>query len=250
MKAEIERARPFRSLSAKSYTGAFLRTSAKLRDAITKAEAVHVGLEALRHALAGLLMDARFVRVLALQGIATVPRAAFEVGNAARQERAEVFQSQLRERARELLSDNGLTRRAGLLLDKLTPARRIEAAEIMVLVNDLTEYYARALVAATPTESLTKRPQKHVYGARPRELKAIVDESPYTYWEAKRALADFDHDTLDLLALTAFVRRLLALPTVVGWLKRQAREALSDLKRNSVRDCAAIRPSPTMPRVR
>lgn len=223
------RARRSRALSAKSYTGAFLRNSAKLREAIVKADAVQACLGALRHTLAGLLIDARFVRVLALQEVGTVPQAAFERDNAM-QEQARVFQSQLRKQALDLLSGDGLSRRARSLLEKLAPARRIEAAEIMVLVNDPTEYHARALVAATPVNMLIRRPRKHIYGARPRELKTIVDESAYTYREAKRSLASFGRGALDLIALAAFARRLLAMPSVVGWLERHNRKALSDLK--------------------
>ena len=103
--------------------------------------------------LAELLLDEGFVEVLSVQGVGTVPQAAFE-RRVAMQDQAQPFQSQLRKQAEDLLSDQSLSRHTRCLLDKLTTARRIEAAEIMVLINHTTAGHARALVLATPVNGL------------------------------------------------------------------------------------------------
>ena len=100
----------------------------------------------------------------------------------------------------------------------------------MVLLGDPSEVQLRALVAASPLSGRTKRPRKHIYGASPKELELIINECAYIYRETRRALVEFRHDALDLLALEAFVRRLLASPSVVGWLERHDMSALRDLK--------------------
>lgn len=144
-------------------------------------------------------------------------------------ERRKEFDAWLRDQALALLSGSW-SRRARILLRKLTPERSVEAAELMVLIGDPSEEQLRALVAASPLSGRIDRPRKHIYGACPKELELITVESAYIYQESKRALAEFGHDTLDILALEAFVRRLLASPTVIGWLERHDMNALKALK--------------------
>jgi DNA invertase Pin-like site-specific DNA recombinase len=220
--------RRFRSLSKKSYTGAFLRASAEMRDAISMADTVHTRLAGMRRAMALLLVDARAVYLLAAHGIGSVPKVVFPDHH--EQARGEGFKSALREQAIDLLASDAINKRARALLHKLTTSRRVEAAECIVLVNDLSEYYARSLVAATRSDDLLEAPRKHVYGARQKELQLLITEGEVLYRESKRALSTFGRDAHDLVAIEAFVRRLLATPKVSAWIASNHPQALQDMK--------------------
>ena len=218
-----------RSVAPTSLAGSFLRTTAKLRQATLTAYASQTLVTRLQHILLELFVDARFVQVLALDGIKTVPSPAFR-SEAEIDGRIRTSQEVLRERAIALLSHNGLSQQATTVLERLVPERRIEAAELMILAGDLTQYHARALVAATPGDMLMKRPNKHIYGPTERELKVMIAVSATTYRETKQSLARFGDDALDEVVLGAFVRRLMSAPPVAAWLERHHRRAVRVFK--------------------
>lgn len=215
-----------RHVSRKSFAGAFLSTTRALREASVKADVIQACFRNLRSVLVKLLIDVRFVKVLALEGILTVPSIAF-FPEEERHARIRSFQERILGRAVSFLADNGPGKQARQLLDKLTPERRIEAAETMVMTNDITLSHARALVAATPKAQILRRSNKHIYGASQRELRSMVEEGAYTYREAKRALACFGCDALGVVALAAFARRLVSNQRVVGWLQEHDRRAVA-----------------------
>jgi hypothetical protein len=73
-------------------------------------------------------------------------------------------------------------------------------------------------------------PRKHVYGARQKELQLLITEGEVLYRESKRALSTFGRDAHDLVAIEAFVRRLLATPKVSAWIASNHPQALQDMK--------------------
>ncbi len=225
----MTRRRLLNSGSPKTYSCAFLRASVHMRSAFARANAAHIRIDALRDALTRLLMDARFVRLLVLEGVTTVPSAVYGPARDVVQKGEQNFREKIRKAALGLLSGDATNRRARELLDKLRAAWRVEAAEIIVLVNDPSEYFARALVAATPARGLLEQSRKHTRGAWPRELKSMTAERAYIHREAKRAFATFGRDALDVVALESFARRLATTPAVVAWLEGHDREALRTL---------------------
>ena len=58
------------------------------------------------------------------------------------------------------------------------------------------------------------------YGADPRRLKAMVVEREHLLRMGKPAFASFGRNALDLVAVEAFARRLMAIRSVVTWLTR------------------------------
>jgi DNA invertase Pin-like site-specific DNA recombinase len=222
--------RLLRSRRPKTYSGTFIRVSARMRVAFARADATRARVDELRGTLVRLLLNGRFVRLLASEGVGTVPRAAYRASHHSRRKAAQKFRDDLRKEALDLLSGDELSRRARALLDKLVDAWRVEAAELMVLVNDLTEYFARALVVATPPQGLLEPPRFRAFGARLRRLKALRAEREYMHREGKRSLAAYGRDALDLIVVQSFVRRLMATPAVVAWLERHDRNALQSLQ--------------------
>lgn len=213
----------------KKGAGAFAKTTKALRAATSKADLTAVHVCKLRQTLVKLLVDVRFVRVLAHQGISSVPSPVFRTEQE-RDERSRSFQEDIRNRATAVISDNTLSQKARVLLDRLTPERRIEVAEVMVLTNDFTDLHTRSLIAATPKHLLIKGWGDRVSAPSKRLFGTMIAEGSYTYREAKRALPCSGCDALDGVILAAFARRLIANPTVVTWLEQHDRGAIGVLR--------------------
>lgn len=226
--AKIQGRRP-RTLLRRSATERFVESLISMRVLLAKADTAHDRVEMLRSVLARLLIHARFVRVLMHDNICSVPLVTSPDDVTLRAERVEMFEAHLRERVRKLLSEKGLTPHAMAELSKLTETRKLASAEFMVLANDPTQYLARALVWFSPLEGLQEYRHLHIREARSKRLRPIIEGSTHLYRDAKRALGEYGHDALDLVALEAFVRRLLASPSVVGWLERHDMNALQEL---------------------
>ena len=112
---------------------------------------------------------------------------------------------------------------------KLTDRARVEAAEMIIIVNDPSEQFARALVAATPLSGLQNPCHKHIYGADAKRMKRLVAERKILLGEAKQTFASAGRNALDLVAVEGFARRLLATQCVASWLEASNRAALSTL---------------------
>lgn len=210
----------------KTYSGAFSRASRNMREAINRATAVAVRLDVLRQTLARVVIEPSLLEILAAEGVDTVPYALSCPERHIAEAGERNYRARLRENALNLLRSGGLSRRARTVLDKLNDTSRAEAAELIILANDVTEEFARALVAATPVRSLRDASRKHIYGADPRRLKSMVAEREHLLRRARPAFASFGRNVLDLVAVEAFGRRLMALRSVVMWLTRHDKDAL------------------------
>jgi hypothetical protein len=222
--------RRLRSVRTKSYTAAFARASSFLGAATERADAVALRVNILREAIAALASSRRFVDLLTSQGFMTLPaQISMQVSVLRRDE--EMFLANLRANALALLNGNEINRRARHVLLRLQQSRLVEAAEFMLLLDDLTDNFALALVAATQPELLVPRKTTHVYGAEAKELKAFVEEGERIFRETKRALCSFKRNSLDLMTLSAFTRRLLANAKILKWLERYEPVALRNMQR-------------------
>jgi hypothetical protein len=215
--------------ACKTYSGAFSRASRQMRDAINRATAVALRLDMLRQTLARVVLDPNLREILRAEGIETAPYALRHPERHIEESGERFYRAHLRETALDLLGNGGLSRRARAVLDKINDPFRTEAAELIILVNDMTEEFARALVAATPVRGLLDTSRKHIYGADPRRLKSMVAEREHLLRMAKPAFASFGRNALDLVAVEAFARRLMAIRSVVTWLTRHDKDALYSL---------------------
>jgi DNA invertase Pin-like site-specific DNA recombinase len=215
--------------TCKTYSGAFSRASRQMRDAINRTTAVALRLDMLRQTLAKVVLDPNLREILRAEGIETVPYALRRPERHIEELGERFYRARLWEAAMDLLGNGGLSRRARMVLAKLNDRSRAEAAEVIILVNDMTEEFARALVAATPTRGLRDASRKHIYGADPRRLKTMVAEREHLLRMAKPAFASFGRNALDLVAVEVFARRLMAIRSVVTWLTRHDTDALYSL---------------------
>jgi len=220
---------PLLTRPLKTYSGAFLHASKRMRAAFSRANATDIRLKSLRDTVARLLSDAPFRRLLSAQGIGNVPTAVDRTERYVEQTEAQTFRAKLREAAVELLSVEPTNLHTRDLLGKLARPWRVQAAELIVLAADRTEYFARALVLTSPMRAHLIPSRAHC-NSSPRQLKWMLAERTYMYQEARRVFASFGRSALELVAVEAFARRLATTPVTVEWLERHDREALCALR--------------------
>lgn len=124
-------------------------------------------------------------------------------------------------------------------LRKLGPIRQIEAAELMVAMNNFSNSYARSLVAATPRAQLAtgfqpRRPK----GLSDEQLSLMERESASLAREFKVAEQTYGADHLDLVLANGYVSKLLRNGKVVGYLAKNFQELLFEFQKMTEADAA------------
>lgn len=134
--------------------------------------------------------------------------------------------------AAELLKDKHIAIHAFAELRKLAPLRQIEAAELMVAMNNYTISYARSLVAATPQAQLAQdyRP-KTIKGLSPEQLAVMERESANLEREFRIVEQSYGTDHLDLVLANGYLGKLLGNARVVRYLAQHEQEILREFQR-------------------
>ncbi|WLA79486.1 plasmid partitioning protein RepB C-terminal domain-containing protein [Bradyrhizobium elkanii] len=122
----------------------------------------------------------------------------------------------------ELLKEKHLTLHTFSELRKLGPIRQIEAAELMIAMNNFSNSYVRSLVAATPRNQLAAgfTPRQHK-GLSDEQLALMERESASLAREFKVAEQTYGVDHLDLVLAVGYLSKLLRNGKVVGYLAKQ-----------------------------
>jgi len=143
--------------------------------------------------------------------------------------------------AAEVLKEKHIALNTFSELRKLSPIRQIEAAELMVAMNNFSNSYARSLVAATPKTQLAA-------GHKPRQPKGLSDEqlalmereSASLAREFKVAEQTYGADHLDLVLAAGYVSKLLRNGRVVGYLAKHYQELLFEFQKITDAEGVAI----------
>lgn len=132
----------------------------------------------------------------------------------------------------ELLKEKHLTLNSFSELRKLAPIRQIEAAELMIAMNNFSNSYVRSLLAATPKNQLaagyTPRAPK---GLSDEQLALMERESASLAREFKLAEQTYGTDHLDLVLAVGYLSKLLRNGKVVGYLAKHFQELLFEFQR-------------------
>jgi hypothetical protein len=127
--------------------------------------------------------------------------------------------------AASLLEDKHVPLNSFDALRKMLAERQVEAAELMVAMNNFTVSYAKTLLAATPDAQL-------VPGKRARTHKGVTEEQ-LTLMRRESASLDRDFrlieetygaDHLDLVLAKGYLARLVENPRVAKYLREHHRE--------------------------
>jgi hypothetical protein len=140
----------------------------------------------------------------------------------------------------EILKDKHIAIATFTELRKLAPLRQIEAAGLMVAMNNFTINYAKSLVAATPQEQLVEADKpKHVRGLSEEQVALMERESVNLQREFRIAEKTYGADHLDLVLANGYVGKLLGNARVVRYLAQHHHDILTEFQKLTDTETAA-----------
>ena len=140
----------------------------------------------------------------------------------------------------EIFRDKHIAAQTFAEFKKMVPLRQIEAAELMVAMNNYTVPYAKSLVAATPQPQLIEVSKpKRVKGLTDEQVELMERESMNLGREFRIAEKAYGTDHLDAVLINGYIGRLLGNARVVRYLAQHHSEILSEFQRLSEADTAA-----------
>ena len=116
-------------------------------------------------------------------------------------------------------------------LRKMKPSRQIEAAELMVSLNNFSHSYASALLAATPTEQLVdpEKPKKFK-GLSAEQVARMEQEMSLVHSRFKAIEQSYGVDVLNMVVTRGYIAKLLANDAVVKFLQINYPDFLSEFR--------------------
>jgi hypothetical protein len=142
--------------------------------------------------------------------------------------------------AAELLKEKHIALNTFSEIRKLGAIRQIEAAELMVAMNNFSNSYVRSLVAATPKAQLAPGYQPRApKGLSDEQLALMERESASLAREFKVAEQTYGTDHLDLVLANGYVSKQLRNGRVVGYLAKNYQELLFEFQKITEAEAAA-----------
>lgn len=116
-------------------------------------------------------------------------------------------------------------------LRKMKPSRQIEAAELMVSLNNFSNSYAAALLAATPVEQLVdpEKPKKFK-GLSAEQVARMEQEMSLVHSRFKAIEQSYGADVLNMVVTRGYLAKLLANDAVVKFLQTNYPDFLSEFR--------------------
>jgi ParB-like chromosome segregation protein Spo0J len=131
--------------------------------------------------------------------------------------------------AADLLKDKHVAISTFSILRKMSPLRQIEAAELMVAMNQFTSTYANSLLAATGRDQLVRPDQpKNLKGITSELMVLMERESANLEREFKLATQSYGTDHLDMVLVKGYLTKLLGNARVVRHLAKHHQDLLSE----------------------
>ena len=107
------------------------------------------------------------------------------------------------------------------MFSHMTPARQIEAADLMIAMNDFRAHYARLLLAATPEDKLMRSKRSKIFwGVSKETQQRIAFESDLIERPFRVARQTYAADRFALTATKGYVSKLFRNDKAVGYLAR------------------------------
>ncbi|TRZ65058.1 MAG: chromosome partitioning protein ParB [Rhodocyclaceae bacterium] len=133
--------------------------------------------------------------------------------------------------AAELLKDRHFSADIGQVVRKMKPTRQIECVELMLLANNITLSYARALLAATPEAMLVdgKKPAK-LTGVSQEQMARMEREMSNIQGQYKIAEQTYGQDVLNLVLAKSYLAKLLENASVTRFLQQRQPEVLVEFE--------------------
>ncbi len=140
----------------------------------------------------------------------------------------------------EIFKDKHIAVQAFTEFKKMAPLRQIEAAELMVAMNNFTVTYAKSLLAATPQSQLIDSAKpKHVKGLTDAQVALMERESVNLEREFRIVEKAYGTDHLDAVLINGYIGKLLSNVRVVRYLAQHYGDILTEFQKLSKTETAA-----------
>jgi ParB-like chromosome segregation protein Spo0J len=131
----------------------------------------------------------------------------------------------------ELLKDKHISSTAMAQLKKMRAGRQIEAAELMLVANNFTTAYARALLAATPRDQLMNSAKpKQISGVSAEQMARMEREMANLQRDLKLVEDSYGGDVLNLVLARGYLAKLFSHPSVAKYLDRHQPDIARELR--------------------
>jgi ParB-like chromosome segregation protein Spo0J len=131
----------------------------------------------------------------------------------------------------ELLKDKHISSTAMAQLKKMCAGRQIEAAELMLVANNFTTAYARALLAATPRDQLLGSAKaKRITGVSAEQMARMEREMANLQRDLKLIEDSYGGEVLNLVLARGYLAKLFSNPTVAKYLDRHQPDIAGELR--------------------
>ena len=128
-----------------------------------------------------------------------------------------------------LLRDKHFSANLSPVLRKLKPTRQVECVELMVATNNITVAYAKALLAATPSNMLVnERAQKKVKGVTADQMAKMEREMTNLEGQFKLVEQSYGQDVLNLVLAKGYLTKLLDNEAVIRYLSQNTPDILRE----------------------
>ncbi len=142
--------------------------------------------------------------------------------------------------AAELLKDKNCPINTFQSLKKMKPMRQVEVVELMIVMNNYSVSYSKALLAATPQKQLVEPEKpKSFKGISPEQIARMEREMANLQREMKLIEDSYGPDHLNLVLTRGYLVSLLNNDKVIRYLDQNHREILSEFKKISEIDALA-----------
>ncbi|WP_447776692.1 plasmid partitioning protein RepB C-terminal domain-containing protein [Variovorax boronicumulans] len=132
----------------------------------------------------------------------------------------------------DILKDHDFSTEVAPALRRMKLTRQVECAELMVAANSITASYARALLAATPSEMLVagKKPLRQVALSQ-EQLARMENEMSNLLTQYKIAEQSHGEDMLNLMLARGYIVKLMDNPRVMRYIQRSFPEILEEFSK-------------------
>ncbi len=131
----------------------------------------------------------------------------------------------------EMLKDKSVNPVTFDVLRKMKPMRQIEAAELMCTVANWTSSYAKALLAATKQDDLTKPDQpKKIAGITREQMARMEREMASLHQDFKQIENSYGDDILHLVVASGYLSKLVGNREIERYLSQHHAELLEEFR--------------------
>jgi ParB-like chromosome segregation protein Spo0J len=129
------------------------------------------------------------------------------------------------------LADRNISIQTFEVLKKMKAPRQFEAAELMVSLNNFSHSYAKALLAATNEDDLTKPHRKRrIGGLTPEQMARMEREMENLSRDMKAVEHGLGDDVLHLVVASRYLGKLLANERITTYLERRHPEISAEFR--------------------